>query len=137
MIKFVACQVAVKESSLTVYPLESQRQYLQTLIGDKFYTVVVSKYYPPRTTGKESQNHHINGHIQQIAVATGNDFDAVKLACKYEAISEGYPFVEFDGKMIPKSESQIDTAQAGILIETIHRIAAEYGVMLTEESDDR
>ena len=88
----------------------------------------------PRTTGQGSQGAHINGHIAQICKETGgNDFDTVKLWCKREAMSEGYPFDTFKGVMIPWSETRLDTIQAGILIETIHRLAAEMGIRLQEE----
>ena len=87
----------------------------------------------PRTTGDKSQSHHVNGHIAQICKETGNDFDTVKLWCKREAISEGYPHDTFHGVIIPWSETRLDTFQAGILIETIHRLAAELGIVLQEE----
>lgn len=45
-----------------------------------------------RSTGKESQNHHLNGHIQAIAKESGNDFETTKLAVKDIAIDLGYPF---------------------------------------------
>ena len=85
-----------------------------------------------RSTGDRSQNHHINSHIQAIAQDTGNDFDTIKLWCKREAISEGYPFETFRGVRVPWSETRLDTLQAGILIETIHRLAAELNIRLVE-----
>ena len=87
----------------------------------------------PRTTGPRSQGAHINGHIAQIAKETGTDFDTVKLWCKRQSISEGYPFDTFKDVLIPWSETRLDTIQAGILIETIHRLAAEMGIRLQEE----
>jgi len=90
----------------------------------------------PRTTGGKSQNHHINGHCQQIAMETGNSFSVVKMAMKTEAITEGYPFETLpDGTVWPKSEADIDTVQAGILIETIHRMAAEWDIKLIEDKN--
>jgi hypothetical protein len=87
----------------------------------------------PRTTGPYSQNHHINGEIMQICKETGNDFETVKLWAKRAAMAEGYPFDQFRGVAIPWSETRIDRLQAGILIETIHRLAAELGIRLREE----
>ena len=87
----------------------------------------------PRTTGKDSQGAHINGHIAQIAQEKGEDFDTVKLWCKRTSISEGYPFDTFKGVIIPWSETRLDTIQAGILIDTIHRLAAELSIRLREE----
>jgi hypothetical protein len=88
----------------------------------------------PRTTGWKSQNHRINGFIQQMSAATGNDFDALKMVCKREAISEGYPFQTLpNGEVWPKSEAGISIEEATILINTIQRIAAEYNIPLKEE----
>ncbi len=103
---------------------------------DPYYRIRIDRPRKARTTGERSQNTHINGHLQQIAIETGNDFDTVKLYCKEQAVSEGYPFDEFGGKMIPYSETRIDTVQAGVLIETIHRLAAELGIVLVEYHDE-
>ena len=88
-----------------------------------------------RTTGERSQNHHINGHVMQICKETGNDFDTVKLWCKRESMQEGYPFDSFKSVAVPWSETRIDRVQAGILIETIHRLAAELNIRLVEVSE--
>jgi len=95
--------------------------------------IQLKKWYKGRSTGWKSQNHHVNGHIQQIAVETGNDFDTVKFYCKTEAISAGFPFDMLNDIVVPWSEARIDTLQASILIDTIHRLAAEYGISLKEE----
>ena len=87
----------------------------------------------PRTTGEKSQNHHLNGHIQQICVETGNSFDHVKIAVKLRAVEMGFPFRTIAGQIIPYSETETDTAQCGILIESAHIIAAELGIFLREE----
>jgi hypothetical protein len=94
--------------------------------------IQLKKWYKGRSTGWKSQSHHINGHCQQIAEETGNDFDTVKSYCKNEAISAGYPIDILNDIVIPWSEARIDTLQASILIDTIHRIAAEYGINLKE-----
>jgi len=98
-----------------------------------FFRVQISHPRRPRTTGEKSQNHHINGHIQQIALETGNDFETVKTYVKKQAVSMGYPFDSFQGDIIPWSERRIDRQQAAILIEACHRLAAELGIFLTEE----
>lgn len=96
----------------------------------------------PRSTGQHSQNHRINGFIQQICAETGNDFDDVKMYCKRKALRRGYP-VKTDakgnplysiqtGEVIPESESKIDVQAAGLLIEEIEQLAAELGIMLEE-----
>lgn len=86
----------------------------------------------PRSTGPDSQNHRINGFIQQICVAKGLEFDALKYYCKYKAIERGYPFDTVGDFVVPWSESRINTVQAGLLIDTIEQVAAEQGVHLEE-----
>lgn len=95
--------------------------------------VTLSKPKKPRTTGWKSQNHHINGHCQQISAATGCSFEAVKMRMKQ--LTPGWPHDTLaDGSGWPKSESEATTAEAAALIETIHAFAAEYGIILIEDN---
>jgi hypothetical protein len=96
--------------------------------------IQLKKWYKSRTTGWKSQNAHINGHVQQIAEETGNDFDTVKVYGKTEAIGAGWPYDLIGDIVVPWSEARVDTVQAAILIDTLHRLAAEYGINLVEES---
>jgi hypothetical protein len=100
---------------------------------DMLFDITIEPHRRKRSTGYKSQSHHANGHIQQIAAYTGDDFDSVKIALKHEAIAAGYPFDTIMGRVIPWSETRIDTAQCAILIETCHRIAAELGISLKED----
>ena len=50
--------------------------------GIYFEKLRISQPFKPRTTGDKSQNHHINGHIQQLCVQTGMDFDILKYYLK-------------------------------------------------------
>jgi len=110
----------------------AMRVFVEKLKGGPA-VIQLKKWYQSRTTGWKSQSHHINGHVAQIAEATGNDFDTVKIYCKTEAISAGYPFDTIHDYVVPWSETRIDVLQASILIDTIHRIAAEEGIRLIEE----
>ena len=102
--------------------------------GIHFERLKISKPMKPRTTGEKSQNHHINGHIQQLCVETGMDFDVLKYYFKKKAISRGYPFdTDPDGEAVPWSESRISTEQAGYLIDTIHQFADENDIYLKED----
>jgi hypothetical protein len=86
-----------------------------------------------RTTGYRSQNHHLNSHLQQICNETGDDFAATKWDCKMRAVKRGYPTITTkDGHVIPWSETDTDTVQCGMLIDTAHEIAAFLGVRLRE-----
>ena len=95
--------------------------------------VKLDKPRRPRTTGERSQNHHLNGHIQQIAEHTGDSFDDVKRHIKREAIADGYPYRTTSfGDVEPQSEADASTVECALLIETAHRIASDMEVMLNE-----
>jgi hypothetical protein len=109
---------------------------------DDRYNVTISTPSRKRTTGDLSQSHHLNGHIQQIAVATGNDFDDVKLYVKRRAMSMGLPYLTnengdvvyslIDGEPLPMSERDMTTIQCGWCIDCAHIVAADFGVTLVE-----
>lgn len=87
----------------------------------------------PRTTGKDSQNHHLNGHIMQICNETGNTYDAIKYCVKMLAVEEmGYPYELIDGHIWPMPESQSSTDECAKLIEAAHVWAAHHGIILQE-----
>jgi hypothetical protein len=94
--------------------------------------VTISNVFKGRSTGKRSQNARINGHIQIICQETGNEFEAVKGYVKQNALGRGYPFVEFNGKVTPKSESEASSEEAKILIDVIEQLAAELDIILPE-----
>ena len=115
------------------FSMDGWRLYLESNKDKAYDRLLIRVPSKPRTTVKFSQNHHLNGHCQQIAQKTGNNFDSVKYSMKYEAISEGYPFDTIGKVVIPWSETRIDTMQAKILIDLIHRWAAENGIFLVED----
>lgn len=90
----------------------------------------------PRTTGEGSQNHHLNGHIGQIALETGNCQSAVKIVVKELAVEQfGYPAVKVGNKTVPQSESECSTEECGMLIEACHLLAADLGIILREAEE--
>lgn len=87
----------------------------------------------PRTTGKDSQNHHLNGHIMQICNETGNDYESVKNAVKMIAVENmGYPYNTIGGHIIPQRERDCSTDECAKLIEAAHLLAADLGIILQE-----
>ena len=87
-----------------------------------------------RTTGEKSQNHHLNGHVQQLAQDTGDYFDDMKSNIKRKAMGKGYPFrTNAFGDAVPISESEATTEQCAMLIDTAHEVASFLGVTLREE----
>ena len=117
---------------------EALRNILRTC-QDKYndyVSVTFKPPYKPRTTGKGSQNHHLNGHIMQICNAAGNDYETIKYCIKMIAVEQmGYPFETVDGHIIPKRESDCDTAECAKLIEASHVLAAQLGIILREEAE--
>ena len=87
----------------------------------------------PRTTGKESQNHHLNGHIMQICNETGNSYDVIKYCVKMIAVEQmGYPHKTIAGHIVPQPESESSTDECALLIEAAHVLAADLGIILQE-----
>ena len=103
---------------------------------DKYGDYVLVTMQPPkrpRTTGKDSQNHHLNGHIMQICAETGNDYDAVKDAVKMLAVSTmGYPYKIIGGQIVPQRERDASVDECALLIEAAHVLAADLGIILQE-----
>ena len=87
----------------------------------------------PRTTGKDSQNHHLNGHIMQICNATGQDYETIKYCVKMIAVEQmGYPYKTIAGHIVPQPESESSTDECALLIEAAHVLAAQLSIILQE-----
>jgi hypothetical protein len=117
---------------------EALRNILRTC-QDKYndyVSVTFKPPYKPRTTGKGSQNHHLNGHIMQICNVTGNDYETIKYCIKMTAAEQfGYPTQTVAGHVVPKRESDCDTSECAMLIEASHYLAAQLGIILREEAE--
>lgn len=101
-----------------------------------YVSVTFKPPYKPRTTGKGSQNHHLNGHIMQICNVTGNDYETIKYCIKMTAAEQfGYPTQTVAGHVVPKRESDCDTSECAMLIEASHYLAAQLGIILREEAE--
>jgi hypothetical protein len=92
-----------------------------------------------RSTGPFSANHHLNGHVAQIARATGNDYEDVKIGIKARAIKRGFPEPRIrraGGRIyeVWKSEADCDTVECSMLIDECHQVAAELNIRLIEEA---
>ena len=119
------------------------RQALVSLLStcrDKYndyVSVTFKPPYKPRTTGKGSQNHHLNGHIMQICNFTGNDYETIKYCIKMIAVEQmNYPYKTIAGHIVPKRECDCNTEECAKLIEASHILAAQIGLILKEERDD-
>lgn len=99
--------------------------------------VKLGKPRKPRTTGEKSQNHALNGIIQQICVETGDNFDDVKEEVKRRAIRRGYPKrIDSFGNVHGISESNASTIECGYLIEEAKMVADFCNVRLKGFEDD-
>ncbi len=105
-------------------------------------TITIETPKKPRTIGAGSQSHHLNGHVQQLAMETGMPFDAVKMEIKHRAIKRGYPILyrpdgqaslDLWGRPLGISEADCSTTECAYLIEECHELAAELGMVLIEE----
>lgn len=87
----------------------------------------------PRTTGENSQNSHLNGHIMQICEETGQDYESTKTAVKMIAVEQmGYPYKTIAGQIIPQRERDCSTDECAKLIEAAHILASELEIVLSE-----
>ena len=87
----------------------------------------------PRTTGYRSQNSHIHGHAQQIAEHAGDYKDDIIIHAKMRAVSHGYPTRKtMFGDIVPISEKEASTVEAGYIIDELHIIASFANVKLKE-----
>jgi len=95
------------------------------------WNVKISRPKMPRTTGPESQCNAGNGFCQQIAVHTGNSFEAVKMYTKTEAIGRGYSIETLpNGAVLPISEANASTEDSYHWIKAIKQLADELGIKL-------
>jgi len=100
-----------------------------------WFVCTIENMKRPRSTGEKSQGNHFNGHIQAICKDTGNDFDDVKKYVKHKAVSRGYPMLknpDMFGNIRGISEADASVEECGLLIEQVHQLASELGIILEE-----
>lgn len=90
--------------------------------------------YKQRTTGKYSQNNLIWKLITTIAGYTGYTIYDVEEYAKKKAVARGYPYKvnPLTGEMRVASTTEIDTVEAGYLIDTLYQIIAEMEIPFSE-----
>jgi hypothetical protein len=104
--------------------------------GD-WYDVEISYPRKPRTTGDKSQNHRIAFLCNIIAAENAFEgfttYQSVKDLAKLRAIKRGYPYrwakvPGYADAVLPCHENELDTVQAGYLIDELEQMAAECGI---------
>lgn len=109
---------------------------------DLTVTITVEKPFRPRTVGVGSQNHCLNGFIQQICMETGQDFASTKTYIKQKAIEMGYPILkqktvrgeedvtDWWGNPVGISEADASIEECSLLIDSAVMVASELGITL-------
>ena len=98
-----------------------------------FVQVTIKQPYRLRTTGANSQNHHLNGHIVQLCNITKHSYDEIKYCVKMKAVEAlEYPYTIINGYLLPKSEHECSTEECAKLIEAAHLLAADWQIVLKE-----
>lgn len=117
--------------------LQTALRSILKLCRDKYndyVQVIIKPPYKARTTGPDSQNHHLNAHIIQICNETKHSYEIIKYCIKMLAVEEmEYPYEEVDGHIMPKGERDCNTEECAKLIEASHVWAAQHGIILREE----
>jgi hypothetical protein len=136
------------EGRLAFIPPEGQsaREALKQLLTKceekhgGFVSLTFKVPYKKRTSGAHSQNSCIHGYATVIANATGHTVEEIKTIAKKRAFRRGYPIKKDDqgrpiyskltGEPIAASSAEINTIEAGYLIEELQQIAAELEIVL-------
>ena len=110
-------------------------KHLHLMKPGRTYVFTAKEKRAKRSTGEASQNHHLNGHIQQICMAIGEtDFDSIKDYVKRKAVGMGLPSTTLkNGDILPMRERDSDSFECYLMIEAAHLLAAEEGIFLKEE----
>jgi hypothetical protein len=85
----------------------------------------------PRSTGPLSQNHHLRGHVRQLADHTGFSMGEMMQVVKAETVS--WPTKELRGRTVWASEADVTVETCAEAIERTHVMAVDLGVVLKEE----
>ena len=104
-----------------------------------YIQIEVSPPYKKRTTGELSQNNLIWRLITLIANETGNDIHDVEMAAKERAVKRGYPYHVngITGRLTLSSMTEINTVEAGYLIDELHALCAEMGIKTGDIDEQR
>jgi hypothetical protein len=91
----------------------------------------------PKTDGEKSQNNHAWGHATQIASGLNQGDDPRDVLYDACIATPGYPTrMSKTGRVHAQSWSLATTVQAAAVIETLHRLAAEFAIVLVEGKEE-
>jgi hypothetical protein len=102
-----------------------------------YLTCDFSLPHKPKTDGEKSQNSHAWGHATTIAAGLNQGDDPRDVLYDACIATAGYPTrMNKFGRVVAQSWSLATTVQAAAVIETLHRLAAEFGIKLIEGEQD-
>lgn len=101
------------------------RQLLERTPTDLTFDVTFRPHRKRRTL---PQNSMLHARIARISVASGEDFESVKLAVKMRAVKRGYRVRTVLGAVMPEPSHLTDTERCGYLIDECEQIEAELGL---------
>ena len=103
-----------------------------------FARVSIDRPSKPKTTGEESQNNHAWGHATQIASGLNQGDDPRDVLYDACIATPDYPTrMSKTGRVHAQSWSLATTVQAAAVIETLHRLAAEFAIVLVEGKEEK
>lgn len=92
-----------------------------------------AKKSAPKSVGKGSQNNHAWGHATEIGKEIGEDGRDVLYECCKMAAPDYPTRMNAWGEVVPKRWSLATVKEASVVIEKLHQLAAERGVILWED----
>lgn len=143
-----ACRVKYQDGKYSIEPPAGVSQAFRALLmyahekRGGFISATYELPKRPRSTGKGSQSAHFHGHVQTIAMSTGQPADEVKKYLKQKAVDRGYPMLrdslgpilDMWGLYQGISEADASVEDEKHLIEAAHQLAAELNIVLIEEA---
>ena len=124
--------------------MQKAREVHDKLKEKRLYTVAVTLYRKPRSTGPRSQNSRLYGHCSNIAEQVVNPdgrptytVDEIKQAMMRMAVDEGYPtHLSADGVEVPLPTRHSTMGQLDVVLKVIQRYADIHGFYLTEIDEE-
>ena len=134
--KILANYILDKSGLFIPYPSMAIKEQIEKVAkGFEQLAVTIEKPYPTRSS---EQNKFFWGIVQEIAKASGADFDDIEDEIKERALTRGYPYTINTVNGRPKAESmtKVNTVQMGLLIDEAIQFAAEQGVIISYKNPE-
>ena len=134
--KILVNYILDKSGLFIPYPSMAIKEQIEKIAkGFEQLAVNIEKPYPTRSS---EQNKFFWGIVQEIAKASGADFDDIEDEIKERALTRGFPYTlnTVNGKPKAKSMTKVNTVQMGLLIDEAIQFAAEQGVIISYKNPE-